>query len=238
MRPRRSLSRSVGPKGGGLPLSHFIEIKAYGDPARLTTDAAAPYAAGDAPSSRAEPMWRFGIMTTRILSQNAGAATKVRLASKRHRRPLRSEANLAWSYVKQRSVPMLDEDGSDCAAGLPDGAPVKAGAVAVRARGRGRLGGAFAEAVQADFEAHGAVVVARIREEKPESYLKLVASILPKNLDAAAGGMGELSDEQLIERIRLLDAAIRPLLGARKVGARRSVRRARSTRSVKERPSE
>lgn len=130
---------------------------------------------------------------------------------------------------------MLDEESPDCAAGLPD-APAKVGAGAKRARGRGRLGGAFAEAVQADFEVHGAAVVARIREEKPESYLKLVASILPKDPGAAAGAMDDLSDEQLIERIRLLEAAVRPLLDAKKVGARRSVRRTRSAISVKRQP--
>lgn len=127
---------------------------------------------------------------------------------------------------------MLDEESLHCAGRPPDEAPVKAGATAKRASGRGRLGGAFADAVQADFEVHGAAVVARIREEKPESYLKLVASILPKDLGAAAGGMDDLSDEQLIERIRVLDTAIRPLLEAKKTGARRSVRRTRSANPV------
>jgi len=131
---------------------------------------------------------------------------------------------------------MLDEENPDCAAGPPADVPVKAGDAAKRARGRGRLGGAFADAVQADFEAHGAAVVARIREEKPESYLKIVASILPKDL-GAAGGMDDLSDEQLIERIRLLDVAIRPLLSPKKAGARRSQRRSPSARSLKRQPA-
>jgi hypothetical protein len=122
---------------------------------------------------------------------------------------------------------MLDDESPECATGLPDDAPVKAGVAAKRARGRGRIGGAFVEAVLEDFEAHGAAVVARIREEKPETYLKLVASMLPKDLSAAAGGMDDLSDEQLIARIRVLDAAIRPLLNRRK-SARRSGRRARA----------
>ena len=123
---------------------------------------------------------------------------------------------------------MVDDENPERATGLFDDAPVKIGVAAKRARGRGRLGGAFVEAVQADFEAHGEAVVARIREEKPESYLKLVASILPKDSSAAAGGMDDLSDEQLIERIRVLDAAIRPLLRKRKAGARRAGRRARN----------
>jgi hypothetical protein len=81
----------------------------------------------------------------------------------------------------------------------------------------------FLDAVQADFVAHGIGVIARIREEKPESYLKLVASLQQKDLNAAAGGMDDFSDEQLIERIRALDAAVRPLLDG-KTRARRSKR--------------
>ncbi|TCN29119.1 hypothetical protein [Sinorhizobium americanum] len=86
--------------------------------------------------------------------------------------------------------------------------------------GRGRLGGTFLDAVQADFAAHGAGVIARIREEKPETYLKLVATITPKDLSATTNAMDELSNEQLIERIRALDTVIRPLL-AKKARARR-----------------
>ncbi|WP_234819696.1 MULTISPECIES: hypothetical protein [Sinorhizobium] len=88
------------------------------------------------------------------------------------------------------------------------------------AGGRGRLGGAFLDAVQADFAAHGAGVIARIREEKPETYLKLVAAVTPKDLSASTNAMDELSNEQLIERIRALDTVIRPLL-EKKARARR-----------------
>ncbi|MCA1405447.1 hypothetical protein I6F26_13795 [Ensifer sp. IC3342] len=93
---------------------------------------------------------------------------------------------------------------------------------------RTRLGGAFLEAVQADFEAHGVDVIARLREEKPESYLKLLASILPKDLSANANALDELTDEELVRRIRMLDQTIRPLIEgpakgrvARKPGRRR-----------------
>lgn len=79
-----------------------------------------------------------------------------------------------------------------------------------------RWEGSFLGAVQADFARHGVNVIARIREEKPEAYLKLVASVLPKDLSAATGGVDDLSDEQIIDRIRALDAAIRPLLSLRK----------------------
>ncbi|PST21995.1 hypothetical protein C7U60_12105 [Mesorhizobium plurifarium] len=87
------------------------------------------------------------------------------------------------------------------------------------AKGEGSpLGSSFLGAVRADFARHGVDVIARIRDEKPETYLKFVASVLPKDLSAAAGGVEELSDEQLIDRIRALDAAIRPLIAAGKKG--------------------
>lgn len=91
---------------------------------------------------------------------------------------------------------------------------------------RTRLGGAFLEAVQADFEAHGVDVIARLREEKPESYLKLLASILPKDLSANANALDELTDEELVRRIRILDQTVRPLIDVPAKGraARKSAR--------------
>lgn len=129
---------------------------------------------------------------------------------------------------EEKGGSMLDDYNADHVTVLPGGAPAKTGLAAMRARGRRRMGGGFLEAIQADFEAHGVAVVARIREEKPESYLKLVASILPKDFSAAAGRLEDLSDEQLIDRIRVLDAAIRPLLNKRKSSARRSGRAPRA----------
>ncbi|MBP1882416.1 hypothetical protein [Sinorhizobium mexicanum] len=93
---------------------------------------------------------------------------------------------------------------------------------------RTRLGGAFLEAVQADFEAHGVDVIARLREEKPESYLKLLASILPKDLSANANALDDLTDEELVRRIRMLDATIRPLIEAPARG--RAARKSAATR--------
>ncbi|WP_026621305.1 hypothetical protein [Ensifer sp. WSM1721] len=121
----------------------------------------------------------------------------------------------------------MDDERPERAGKVVDDAAMEPGLPEWRVTGgRGQLGGAFLNAVQADFAVHGVGVIARIREEKPESYLKLVASLQPKDLSAAAGGIDELSDEQLIERIRALDAAIRPLLDGRKPRARRSRRSA------------
>lgn len=79
---------------------------------------------------------------------------------------------------------------------------------------RNKLGEAFIEAMHADFEEHGTEVIARVRADKPDQYLKVIASILPKDLNVNINNMDDLTDDQLIERIRQLDSAIRPFLDA------------------------
>ncbi|MGO4619053.1 hypothetical protein AB4Z34_05425 [Ensifer sp. 2YAB10] len=83
---------------------------------------------------------------------------------------------------------------------------------------RNKLGEAFIEAMHADFEEHGSDVIERVRKEKPDQYLKVVASILPKDLNVNINQMDDLTDDQLIQRIRQLDSAIRPFLDAQGAG--------------------
>lgn len=79
---------------------------------------------------------------------------------------------------------------------------------------RNKLGEQFIEDLYADWQEHGVVTLARVREEKPDQYLKVVASILPKDLNVNINQMDDLTDDQLIQRIRSLDSAIRPFLDA------------------------
>lgn len=76
---------------------------------------------------------------------------------------------------------------------------------------RNRLGQAFVQALQDDFQEHGPQVIETIRSEKPDNYLKLVASLLPNELKVTTEI--ELSDEQLDQRIRQLAAALGLALG-------------------------
>lgn len=61
-----------------------------------------------------------------------------------------------------------------------------------------RLAGDFLRAMADDFAANGVAVIERVRESEPATYLKIVASALPKELvlkdDRSAA---ELSDEEL-----------------------------------------
>ena len=62
---------------------------------------------------------------------------------------------------------------------------------------RNKLGEAFISAMHDDFVEHGAAVIETVRIEKPDQYLKVVASILPKELNIKTDAFDGLTDEQL-----------------------------------------
>ena len=61
---------------------------------------------------------------------------------------------------------------------------------------RAKLGEAFLTAMQESFARDGAATIETVRTEKPDQYLKVVASILPKELD--------LSDETMQAFVRVV----------------------------------
>lgn len=68
---------------------------------------------------------------------------------------------------------------------------------------RHKLAEDFIQAMQRDFEQNGPDVIAQVRVEKPDQYLKVIASILPKELNVKTGALDELDDSELAG---LLDA--------------------------------
>lgn len=95
--------------------------------------------------------------------------------------------------------------------------PGQSGNPAGRPKGsRNKLGEDFIVALHADFQEHGVAAIEAVRTEKPDAYIKVIASILPKELKIT--NESDMTDEQLIERIRQLDAVIRPFLGAEGAG--------------------
>lgn len=76
---------------------------------------------------------------------------------------------------------------------------------------RNKLGEDFIRALHEDFQEHGVVAIQAVRADKPDAYLKVIASLLPRELKVTTET--ELTDDQLIERIQQLDAIIRPFLG-------------------------
>jgi hypothetical protein len=80
---------------------------------------------------------------------------------------------------------------------------------------RQKLGEAFLEALHEDFSEHGVKAIQKVREEKPEQYLRVIAMILPKDINLnLASDTENIPDDELIERMRLLDEAIRPFMEA------------------------
>ena len=72
------------------------------------------------------------------------------------------------------------------------------------------LGDDFLDAVRADFRAHGAGVIAAVRADKPDQYLKIVQSVLPKDLHVSLDHLETLSDDEIRRRIRGLEAVLGP----------------------------
>ena len=71
---------------------------------------------------------------------------------------------------------------------------------------RNQLGEDFISALQADFKEHGTDVIAEVRETKPSDYLKVVASILPREINVNKTALQELSDDELagiLDAVRL-----------------------------------
>ena len=75
---------------------------------------------------------------------------------------------------------------------------------------RNKLGEEFLRALYADFVAHGVEAIERTREEKPDAYLKVIASILPKQLEIKESAFEGVSDHELAALV----AAAREALAA------------------------
>lgn len=84
---------------------------------------------------------------------------------------------------------------------------------------RNKLGEAFLEDLLVSWEANGPEVITRVIAEKPEQYLKVIASLMPKDLNVNVNPVGDMTDEQLIDRMKRLDAAIGPFLAASGAGS-------------------
>jgi hypothetical protein len=69
---------------------------------------------------------------------------------------------------------------------------------------RNKLQGDFLKALAADFAEHGAGVIKIARIEKPIEYLKVIASVLPKELVLEQSVLTDISDEELAAHISIL----------------------------------
>jgi hypothetical protein len=79
---------------------------------------------------------------------------------------------------------------------------------------RNKLGEDFIRALHESFQEHGPETIEAVRVEKPDQYLKVIASLLPKDVNLNVNNEIEMSDDELRERIRSLADTIAPFLGA------------------------
>jgi len=73
-----------------------------------------------------------------------------------------------------------------------------------RTGARNKLQTTLLEELAADFEEHGAGVIRICRVEKPVEYLKVIVSVLPKELIVEQSNLAELTDEQVAAYIGIL----------------------------------
>lgn len=73
---------------------------------------------------------------------------------------------------------------------------------------RNKLGEAFLAALHEDFQQNGKAAIEVCRAEKPDAYLKVIASILPKQAEITVNEYERMDDKQLRSA---LGAALRDL---------------------------
>ncbi len=76
-----------------------------------------------------------------------------------------------------------------------------------RPRGsRNQLGEEFLADLYADWIAHGVATIAQVRADRPADYLKVIASIIPKDLNMKVSAVESMTDDELDAAIRRLNA--------------------------------
>ena len=74
---------------------------------------------------------------------------------------------------------------------------------------RNRIAYKLIEALEKDFEEHGEQAIKIARIERPVEYLRIIASVIPKEFEIVDGRLTELSDEELDVFIARLRAQLR-----------------------------
>ena len=83
--------------------------------------------------------------------------------------------------------------------------PGQSGNPAGRPKGsRHKLSEEFIRALAEDFENHGAAAIVKMREDRPGDYIRVIASLMPKEATLTINQFDELTDEQLYARFSAL----------------------------------
>ncbi len=69
---------------------------------------------------------------------------------------------------------------------------------------RHKLSEDFIKAMAEDFENHGKDAIVKMREDRPGDYIRVIASLMPKEATLTINQFDELTDEQLYARFSAL----------------------------------
>lgn len=69
---------------------------------------------------------------------------------------------------------------------------------------RNKVSGAFLGALCEDFEAHGPAAIERMRKADPVAYVRLCASLLPKEMRVERSVLEEATDDELARMLALV----------------------------------
>lgn len=72
----------------------------------------------------------------------------------------------------------------------------------------------FIRELALDFEAHGIAAISEVRERSPAQYLKVIASILPKEVEIKRQSLDDLTDEELSAGLAAVRALVADGVGA------------------------
>jgi Family of unknown function (DUF5681) len=91
--------------------------------------------------------------------------------------------------------------------------PGQSGNPAGRPKGsKNKLAESFIADLFDDWQQRGPDVIKRVAEERPHEYLKIIAHLLPKDVNLKVSNLDDLSDEQLLRKLNALTEMARPLL--------------------------
>lgn len=92
--------------------------------------------------------------------------------------------------------------------------PGQSGNPAGRPKGsRNKLSEDFVAALQEDFQEHGKSAIQTVRADKPDQYLKVIASLVPKDFNLNVNSFEDLSDDDLRGELRDIAAALSAFIG-------------------------
>jgi len=73
---------------------------------------------------------------------------------------------------------------------------------------RTKLGRRFLSDLSKDWDAHGTKAITAFRTKRPHDYVRMVASLLPRELNVKVNEFDELTDEQLSEQLGIVMARL------------------------------